>query len=59
MGLNKGKMYLIIILITLFHWIGSIIWIILKKIDTKTCYSVDQKEFLRCNYPISKNLRYI
>jgi len=52
-------MYLIIILITLFHWVVSLLWNIFKRIDTKQYYTVDRKEFLRCNYPISKNLRYI
>jgi len=58
LGIKIEIMYLIIILMTLFHWLMSLVWFIFKKIDTKKSYTADQREFLRCDYPISKNIRY-
>jgi len=56
LGIRIEMMYLIIILMTLFHWVMSLGWFIFRKIDTKINNTADQKEFLRCEYPISKNL---
>jgi len=41
-----------------FHWLMAILWFISKKITAEDNYTCDFKEFKRCRYPISKNLRY-
>jgi len=52
-------MYCIITSITLFHWLMSLIWILLDRIYVKEELTKDNKEFKRCKFPISKNLWYI
>jgi len=57
-GFSREKMYLIITLMTLFHWIMAILWLILKKVSVQIDHTYDGKEFLRCEYPLSKYIRY-
>jgi len=54
--LKSEVMILIIILIALFHWVMALEWYIFDGVSEKKDYTVDKKEFLRCQYPISKNL---
>jgi len=51
-------MFLIIVLMTLFHWTMALCWYISNGIKTVNDYTSDDKEFVRCEYPKSKNLRY-
>jgi len=50
-------MYLQIVLMTLFHWIMAFLWFIFKGVSEEKGYTADKREFLKCHYPISKNLR--
>jgi len=43
---------------TLFHWLMALWWVIFKGVDVIYDYTVDEKEFKRCQYSVSKNLRY-
>jgi len=52
-------MYLIIILITLFHWMMAFSWFYFKEVDAKNDHTADYQEFIRCEYPQSKYIRYI
>jgi len=56
--LKSEIMFLVIALIALFHWIMALLWFIFNRVSEKTNYTVGKKEFIRCQYPISKNLRY-
>jgi len=56
MGLKKKTMFLIIALITLFHWMMVILWFVFKKISVEKGYTTDNKEFVECKYPHSKNI---
>jgi len=58
-GFKKKNMILTILLIALFHWIVALLWFLLKSVDVKYDYTGDKKEFIRCQYPLSKNIRYI
>jgi len=51
-------MFLVIILIALFHWIMALLWIAFKRVSVYTDSTSDKRIFERCKYPISKNLRY-
>jgi len=51
-------MFLIIALITLFHWIMSLLWYVFKQVTVDNAYTVDEKVFVKCVYPESKNIRY-
>jgi len=55
-GLNKKIMFLIIALITLFHWIMSFIWYMNKNVSIANAYTADEIQFVRCIYPQSKNI---
>jgi len=57
-GLKKGKMFLIIILITLFHWIMAMLWFLFKEVKVENDYTGDFREYQRCHYPLTKNFRY-
>jgi len=54
--LNKKRMVLIIALMTLFHWGMALWWYTSNGINTVNDYTSDEKEFIRCEYPKSKNL---
>jgi len=56
LGLSKKIMYFQIILMTLFHWIMAFLWFIFNGVSKEKGYTADKKEFLRCHYPVSKNL---
>jgi len=43
---------------TLFHWLMAFWWYIFKQINIVNDYTVDNKEFLKCEYSKFKNLRY-
>ena len=58
MVLKKKKMYLIIISMTLFHWIMALLWFYFKGIRVEDDYTVDEKVYKRCKYHQSKNIRY-
>jgi len=55
--LEKRYMYLIIFFITFFHWIIAIIWVTNNKTSIESQLTKDFKEYQRCNYPVSKNIR--
>jgi len=55
-GLRKSIMYIIIIIMTLFHWMMAFLWFISKSVTVENGYTGDNKEFLYCKYPLSKNL---
>jgi len=57
--MKKRFMYIIIISITLFHWSLALIWIFLDKIYIKNYLTSDNKEYKRCKFPISKNIRLL
>jgi len=50
-------MFLIIGLITLFHWMMAFWWYISKGVTIENGYTSDNKEFIKCKYHQSKNLR--
>jgi len=58
MGLKKSTMFLIIVLMTFFHWMMAFIWYASKKVTVVNDYTVNNKEFVRCRYPDSRHLRY-
>ena len=43
---------------TLFHWFMAIFWFVFKKVNVVTDYTADNKEFIRCEYPVFKHIRY-
>ena len=52
-------MFLIIALITLFHWLVVSWWYFYKRdVMVVNDLTTDFKEFVKCKYPRSKNLRY-
>jgi len=51
-------MFLIIALITLVHCMMAFTWYFFKQVTVINDYSTENKEFIRCKYPKSKNLRY-
>jgi len=55
--LEKRYMYLIIFFITFFHWIIAIIWVTNSEINIEPQLTKEFKEYQRCNYPLSKNIR--
>jgi len=57
MKLNKKKMFLIIALMTLFHWIMAFSWYSFNAVTIENGYTSDYKEYIKCQYPRSKNLR--
>jgi len=58
MGLKKTTMFLIIILIALFHWIMASWWYHFEVLTVVNAYTSDDKEYVKCQYHISKNIRY-
>jgi len=56
MGLKKKKMYLIIISMTLFHWMMALLWFHFRGIKVEDDYTVDEKVYERCKYHQSKNI---
>ena len=42
----------------LFHWIMAILWLVFKSVNAVKDYTADNKEFIRCEYPLSKHIRY-
>jgi len=59
LGLSKTYMYAIIIGITCFHWFIALMWMIFKKISVVPNHTNDYKEYQRCKFPMSKNIRYV
>jgi len=57
-GFRKRDMFLTIVIITLFHWIMALVWLIFKKVSVGDYHTGKEKLFKRCEYPISKNFRY-
>jgi len=51
-------MFLVIALMALFHWMMAVCWFIFKKITVVNDYTSENKEFVRCEYPVSKHIRY-
>ena len=43
----------------LFHWGIACLWKLFRRITVVNDYTVNNKEFVRCEYPQSKSLRYI
>lgn len=56
---NKNLMYLSIFGILSLHIFFSIIWWTNDKIKLIISYTNDPKEYTKCSYPKSKNIRYI
>jgi len=55
--LKRSTMFLIIALITLFHWLMVIWWYILKKnVTVENNYTADNREYVKCKYPSSKHV---
>jgi len=42
---------------TIFHWIIALVWFIINEVDVINDYTPDEKEYKRCHYPLSKNIR--
>jgi len=51
-------MFLIIGVMALFHWIMSLLWFVCNAVDVKKDYTSQNIEFERCQYPLSKHMRY-
>ncbi|KAL6612841.1 7 transmembrane sweet-taste receptor of 3 GCPR-domain-containing protein [Neocallimastix sp. 'constans'] len=58
-GLSKKVMFLIIMVITLFHWITAYLWFAFKKVKIISYLTGDYEEYLKCHYPPSKNINEI
>ncbi|ORX76364.1 hypothetical protein BCR32DRAFT_271328 [Anaeromyces robustus] len=56
---NKYYMYMTIILITLYHWILALLWIVFDTFSLESHLTTDYKEFQKCHYPPTKNLSTI
>jgi len=54
MEFKRKKMFLIIALMTLLHWMMAFWWYIFKGVTVKTDYTIDEKEFIKCEYHQSK-----
>lgn len=52
MSFKKEYMFLVIILIALFHWIMALLWIAFKRVSVYTDSTSDKRIFERCKYPI-------
>ncbi len=57
-GLRKSIMYIIIFLITIFHWMMALWWHTFKGVTVVNDYTGNNREFVRCEYSISKHIRY-
>jgi len=42
----------------LFHLIMAIVWFVFKEVKIVNDHTFDGKEFVRCEYPLSKYIRY-
>jgi len=51
-------MYAIIALMALFHWLMASLWLVFNRLDVVDDFTADNKLFLKCVYPTSKNIRY-
>jgi len=59
LGIPKKVMYLIVFLITIFHWITAFLWIIFKRVDVKSHLTKDYKEYQKCGFPVDENISLI
>jgi len=51
-------MFLIIALMTLIHWMMALWWYFFNGVNVKNDYTIDEKEFVKCEYHQSKIIRY-
>jgi len=56
LGFSQNLMYLIIALMTLFHWLIAFLWAMFNKINAVNDYTADNRLFIKCVYPSSKNI---
>jgi len=55
-GFKKSRMFLIIGLMTLFHWLMAFFWYFYKGITVVDDYTSNHRKFVKCEYHQSKNL---
>ncbi|OUM62515.1 hypothetical protein PIROE2DRAFT_11149 [Piromyces sp. E2] len=56
-GMSKKKMYSIIVLITIYHWIVTFIWLCFDFVNIQDTYTTTYEKYQKCQYPPFKNIR--